>query len=87
MSMREKSLHRRRVNREHNSNFRAGYVHINEEHLHKAGLRGRKKCFFIMAIVLLALLVISNLLVSQLSEDYELRSFSPQQHILMSLHS
>ncbi|XP_067661450.1 beta-sarcoglycan-like [Haliotis asinina] len=59
LSMREKSHMKRRVNKEHNSNFRAGYININEEYLHKTGIRGRKRYFlycFVGSLVFLALL-------------------------------
>lgn len=58
-SMLEKSLERRRVNREHNSNFRAGHVAVHEAHLHKTGLRGRKGylavCFLLCLILFAAI--------------------------------
>ncbi|XP_070554460.1 beta-sarcoglycan-like [Ptychodera flava] len=63
-SMREKSLERRRINKEHNSNFRAGYVHIYEEHLHKTGLRGRKRYLAYILLVLLFLVVIANFIIT-----------------------
>lgn len=56
LSMREKSQLKRRINKEHNSNFRAGYVPVNEDHLHRAGIRGRKR-FFLYAVVVILLLV------------------------------
>ncbi len=62
--MLEKSLERRRVNKEHNSNFRAGHVPINEEHLHKTGLRGRKRFFAYLILALVFIAAITNLLVS-----------------------
>ncbi|XP_013416495.1 beta-sarcoglycan-like [Lingula anatina] len=64
MSMRDKSLLKRRVNKEHSSNFRAGYVHVNEEHLHKTGLRGRKRYVFYAFLILLLLMVLGNLVVT-----------------------
>ncbi|KAI0216398.1 Beta-sarcoglycan [Lamellibrachia satsuma] len=64
MSMREKGQLKRRINKEHNSNFRAGYVHIDEEQLHKTGIRGRKIYFFYMVIFLLFLAIIVNILIT-----------------------
>ena len=63
LSMREKSLLKRRINKEHNSNFRAGYVNINEEQLHKTGIRGRKRYVIYGLTLLLALTVLVNILV------------------------
>lgn len=62
--MREKAIERRSVNKEHNSNFRAGYIPIEEERLHKTGLRGRKGIIAIGIIILLFLLALINLIVS-----------------------
>lgn len=62
--MREKAIERRSVNKEHNSNFKAGYVPIEEERLHKTGLRGRKGIIAIGIIILLFLLALINLIVS-----------------------
>ncbi|CAH1777576.1 unnamed protein product, partial [Owenia fusiformis] len=64
LSMREKSLIKRRVNKEHNSNFRAGYVHINEENLHKTGVRGRKRFVIYILMVLMAIVVLANFIVT-----------------------
>lgn len=63
--MREKALERRNINKEHNSNFKAGYVPIEEERLHKTGLRGRKGNMAVFIIVLLFILALINLIVSQ----------------------
>ncbi|MBN3312727.1 SGCB protein, partial [Atractosteus spatula] len=63
-SMREKAIERRTSNKEHNSNFRAGYVPIEEERLHKTGLRGRKGSLAICVIVLLFLLALVNLIIT-----------------------
>ncbi|KAK2165402.1 hypothetical protein NP493_1367g01021 [Ridgeia piscesae] len=64
MSMREKSQLKQRINKEHNSNFRAGYVHVEEEQLHKTGIRGRKIYFFYVVICLLFLAIIVNILLT-----------------------
>ncbi|XP_076134302.1 beta-sarcoglycan [Alosa pseudoharengus] len=63
-SMREKAIERRTANKEHNSNFKAGYVPIEEERLHKTGLRGRKGNMAICIIVLLFLLALINLIIT-----------------------
>lgn len=58
--MLEKSLERRRVNKEHNSNFRAGHVAVHEAHLHKTGLRGRKGYLAVCFLLCLALVAVIN---------------------------
>ncbi|EGW12057.1 Leucine-rich repeat-containing protein 66 [Cricetulus griseus] len=62
--MREKAVERRNVNKEHNSNFKAGYIPIDEDRLHKTGLRGRKGNLAICVIVLLFILAVINLLIT-----------------------
>uniref|UniRef100_A0A8C4QLQ7 Beta-sarcoglycan n=1 Tax=Eptatretus burgeri TaxID=7764 RepID=A0A8C4QLQ7_EPTBU len=62
LSMREKAVERRKINKEHNSNFRAGYVAVDEDQLHRTGLRGRKRGLAICLLVLLFLLAIANLI-------------------------
>ncbi|XP_071087224.1 beta-sarcoglycan-like isoform X1 [Haliotis cracherodii] len=64
LSMREKSHMKRRVNKEHNSNFRAGYININEEYLHKTGIRGRKRYFLYCFVGFLVFLALLNALVT-----------------------
>ncbi|OWF45286.1 beta-sarcoglycan-like [Mizuhopecten yessoensis] len=64
MSMREKSTLKRRINREHNSNFRAGYININEPYLHKTGIRGRKRYFLYCVMTFLILLACANALLT-----------------------
>ncbi|XP_025889320.1 beta-sarcoglycan [Nothoprocta perdicaria] len=63
-SMREKAVERRNVNKEHNSNFKAGYIPIDEDRLHKTGLRGRKGNLAICVIVLLFILAVVNLIIT-----------------------
>lgn len=63
-SMREKAVERRNVNKEHNSNFKAGYIPIDEDRLHKTGLRGRKGSLAICVVILLFILAVINLIVS-----------------------
>lgn len=64
LSMREKTLLKRRINKEHNSNFRAGYVQIHEDHLHKTGIRGRKQYVVYAFMIIVFVLAVLNLLVS-----------------------
>lgn len=66
LSMLDKSLERRRVNKEHNSNFRAGYVAVHEEHLHKTGLRGRKRFLAYLLLFVIYAVVIANLVLTVL---------------------
>ncbi|XP_069487777.1 beta-sarcoglycan [Ambystoma mexicanum] len=63
-SMREKAVERRNVNKEHNSNFKAGYIPIDEDRLHKTGLRGRKGNLAICVIVVLFILAVINLIIT-----------------------
>ncbi|XP_038058712.1 beta-sarcoglycan-like [Patiria miniata] len=65
-SMLEKSLERRRVNKEHNSNFRAGHVPVHEEHLHKTGLRGRKRYFAYCFLAMVYITAVGNLVITAL---------------------
>ena len=67
--MREKTLLKRRINKEHNSNFRAGYVQIHEEHLHKTGIRGRKQYVVYGLMIIIFVLAVLNLLVSDSLSD------------------
>ncbi|XP_041455549.1 beta-sarcoglycan-like [Lytechinus variegatus] len=66
LSMLDKSLERRRVNKEHNSNFRAGYVAVHEEHLHKTGLRGRKRFLAYFLLFLIYAVAVANLVLTVL---------------------
>ncbi|XP_078073321.1 beta-sarcoglycan isoform X1 [Mustelus asterias] len=63
-SMHEKAVDRRNINKEHNSNFKAGYVPIDEERLHRTGLRGRKGNLAICVIVLMFILAVINLIIT-----------------------
>ncbi|PIK48742.1 putative beta-sarcoglycan [Apostichopus japonicus] len=63
-SMLEKSLERRRINREHNSNFRAGHVAVHEAHLHKTGLRGRKGYLAVCFLMCLILVAVVNFMLT-----------------------
>ncbi|PNI82431.1 SGCB isoform 3, partial [Pan troglodytes] len=74
-SMREKAVERRNVNKEHNSNFKAGYIPIDEDRLHKTGLRGRKGNLAICVIILLFILAVINLILPG-SQARDRRAFS-----------
>ncbi|XP_076320831.1 sarcoglycan beta isoform X3 [Tachypleus tridentatus] len=66
LSMREKALLKNHVNKQHNSNFQAGYVPIYEPYLHKTGLRGRKGMLFYCLVVILFIIALANLAVTLL---------------------
>lgn len=82
-SMREKAIERRNINKEHNSNFKAGYVPIEEERLHKTGLRGRKGNMAVCIVVLLFLLALINLIVSTASLNVLFHVMDPLNHGLL----
>ena len=63
LSMLEKSQRKQHINNEHRTNFRAGYIQINEEYLHKTGIRGRKKNLLYCFIALLLTIAIANIVV------------------------
>ncbi|XP_025086060.1 beta-sarcoglycan-like isoform X2 [Pomacea canaliculata] len=63
LSMREKSQLKRQITKEHNSNFRAGFVSVNEDYLHKAGIRGRKRyILYVLLVVLLTVAILNTAL-------------------------
>ncbi|KAE8738743.1 hypothetical protein FOCC_FOCC015753 [Frankliniella occidentalis] len=64
LSLRNKSLIKRNMNRNHSNNMRAGYVAVNEQYLHKTGLRGRKTYAFWTLIMLLFFMAIGNLMLT-----------------------
>ncbi|XP_067134188.1 beta-sarcoglycan [Centruroides vittatus] len=66
LSMREKALLKHHINKQHNSNFKAGYVPIYEPYLHKTGLRGRKGMLFYALVILLFIIALANLAVTVL---------------------
>lgn len=55
---------KRRVNREHSRNFNAGYINIDEQYLHKTGVRGRKAYFLYGLVFVLIAVTLLNILVS-----------------------
>lgn len=56
------TLKRRTRSKEVGNNFRAGYVHIDEEHLHKTGIRGCKVYLLFFITVTLTLIAVANIL-------------------------
>ncbi|XP_032239001.2 beta-sarcoglycan isoform X1 [Nematostella vectensis] len=62
-SMREKLVEKKKANQEHESNFNAGRVNVQERHLHRTGIRGRKIWCFLAVLYLLALMCIINLII------------------------
>ncbi|XP_005108401.2 beta-sarcoglycan [Aplysia californica] len=60
MSMRAKAQRKRRANAQHNSNFRAGYVPVDEEVLHRTGIRGRKRYFLYCTLIILLIVALLN---------------------------
>ncbi|CAL1541224.1 unnamed protein product [Lymnaea stagnalis] len=63
LSMRAKAARKRKVNATHNSNFRAGYVPVEEDALHRAGIRGRKRYFLYCVLAVLMFLAVINIVV------------------------
>lgn len=64
ISLRNKALLKRSMNRNHSNNIRAGYVAVNEQYLHKTGLRGRKTYAFWTLIMLLFFMAVGNLMLT-----------------------
>lgn len=55
---------KQRVNREHNTNFNAGYINIDEQYLHRTGVRGRKAYLLYCLVVILIVLALLNILMT-----------------------
>ncbi|XP_067012864.1 beta-sarcoglycan [Anabrus simplex] len=90
LSLRDKALIKRNINRHHNSNFRAGYVPVHEQALHKTGLRGRKTYAFWTLVVLLFFLAMANLLLTfiilgvlRLGQGMESLELVPEGNLVM----
>ncbi|XP_022900023.1 beta-sarcoglycan [Onthophagus taurus] len=66
LGMREKSLLKRSVSKHHNNNFKAGYVPVHEQYLHKTGIRGRKTFAFWTLIALIFILAVGNLVLTSI---------------------
>uniref|UniRef100_A0A0B7A6Q9 Beta-sarcoglycan n=1 Tax=Arion vulgaris TaxID=1028688 RepID=A0A0B7A6Q9_9EUPU len=63
LSMRAKAVRKRKVNAQHNSNFRAGFVLVEEEALHRTGIRGRKRYFLYCILTVMMFTALLNTLV------------------------
>ncbi|XP_075223367.1 sarcoglycan beta [Lycorma delicatula] len=64
LSIRDKSLLKRNINKHHNNNMSAGYVPVHEDSLHKTGLRGKKTYAFWTLVGLLCLLACANMILT-----------------------
>lgn len=64
LSMRDKALLKRSASKHHNNNFKAGYVPVHEQYLHKTGLRGRKTIAFWTLVGLIFILAVGNLVLT-----------------------
>ncbi|RUS89483.1 hypothetical protein EGW08_002780, partial [Elysia chlorotica] len=64
LSMRAKAARKRRINSKHNSNFRAGFVPVDEDRLQRSGIRGRKRYFLYCLIGTLLGVTVLNLAVT-----------------------
>uniref|UniRef100_A0A2C9LE39 Beta-sarcoglycan n=1 Tax=Biomphalaria glabrata TaxID=6526 RepID=A0A2C9LE39_BIOGL len=66
LSMRAKAARKRQVNATHNSNFRAGFVPVEEDALHRAGIRGRKRYFLYCVLAGLMIVAVLNMAITAL---------------------
>lgn len=89
MSIRDKSLLKRNINKHHNNNMRAGYVPVHEDSLHKTGLRGKKTYAFWILVGLLCLLACANMVLTivilkvlRLGQGMESIEIMPQNSIV-----
>ncbi|RZF45830.1 hypothetical protein LSTR_LSTR013725 [Laodelphax striatellus] len=64
LSIRDKSLLKRNINKHHNNNMSAGYVPVHETSLHKTGLRGKKTWAFWTLVGVLSALATANLILT-----------------------
>ena len=62
----QKLKEKREVEREHESNFKAGRINIQERNLHRTGIRGRKRYIYYAFLYILGILCFVNLVVSGL---------------------
>ncbi|GLH03740.1 hypothetical protein R5R35_013191 [Gryllus longicercus] len=90
LPMGEKAILKRNVNRQHNGNYRAGYVPVHEQVLPKTGLRGRKTYAFWTLVVLLFFLALGNLLLTfiilgvlRLGQGMESLELLPEESLVM----
>ncbi|GAB1604407.1 beta-sarcoglycan-like [Argonauta hians] len=66
INMRDKPQRKANTSQEHRSNFRAGFIPINEEYLHKTGIRGSKKKLLYGVVAFLLLVAIGNMVTTAL---------------------
>ena len=59
----QKLKEKKAVEREHEGNFKAGRIPINERHLHRTGIRGRKRYIYYAFLYLLGIICFINLVV------------------------
>ena len=59
----QKLKEKKAVEREHESNFTAGRIPIHERHLHRTGIRGRKRYIYYAFIYILGIVCFINLVV------------------------
>ncbi|KAH9513910.1 hypothetical protein Btru_031713 [Bulinus truncatus] len=64
LSMRAKAARKRHISATHNSNFRAGYIPVEEEALHRAGIRGRKRYFVYCVVTTLVIVALLNVAIT-----------------------
>ncbi|XP_022185227.1 beta-sarcoglycan [Nilaparvata lugens] len=64
LSIRDKSLLKRNINRQHNNNMSAGYVPVHEASLHRTGLRGKKTWAFWTLVGVLSALASANIVLT-----------------------
>lgn len=68
-----KTRDKKRAKKHHTANFSSGHVQIQDYHLTRTGLRGRKRWCCVCALLLLALTALANLVVrmsEQLNEEH-----------------
>jgi beta-sarcoglycan len=59
----QKLKEKRAIEREQESNFKAGRIPIHERHLHRTGIRGRKRYIYYAFLYLLGIVCFINLVV------------------------
>ena len=60
----QKLKEKKEIEREHESNFKAGRIDIHERNLHRTGIRGRKRYIYYAFLYILGILCFINLVVS-----------------------
>ena len=59
-----KAIEKRKTRRSHTRNFTAGEVAASEHYLERTGIRGKKRWVVLLAIVILAVIIVGNFIVS-----------------------